>query len=380
MKRAIACLVALGVIGSLGIGLSARAQSPTGDTQLENQDHYWRAEVTEILEEGTRELAEGLVKLPFQRVGLKFLNGEKAGQEIIIEHGDSTELRPEQLVAQGDTVVVLESQALGDTRYFIVDRYRLPPIAIILAVFLALAIFIGRWKGLGSLIGLALSVFVLVKLVMPRIVAGSDPLLVSLLAAFGIALFSIYLAHGVSRRTTVALMATLLTLGLAAGLAALFVELAHLTGLGSDEAFYLQVGALTTLNARGLLLGGIIIGALGVLDDITTAQVATVDELHQANPALSRSELYRRAASVGKEHIAALVNTLALAYVGASFPLLLLFATNVDQPVWFLLNGELVTEEIVRTLVGSTALLCAVPLTTWLAVRFLHKGPRQPSS
>lgn len=220
----------------------------------------------------------------------------------------------------------------------------------------------------------------LARFVVPRILAGEHPLGVTLAGAVMIALTSIYLAHGANRRTTVALAGLLVTLAAAAGLAILFVSLARLSGAGSEEAVLLQVGHLAGVNLRGLLLGGILLGALGVLDDITTAQAAAVEEISRANPSLGPTDLYRRGLSVGREHITALVNTLVLAYAGASLPLFLLFTINPDQPLWVTLNTEFVAEEIVRTLVGSIALVLAVPVTTLLAARFLRgpSGPGQP--
>jgi hypothetical protein len=181
-----------------------------------------------------------------------------------------------------------------------------------------------------------------------------------------------------NHRTSIALASTLLALGFSVGLAAAFVRLASLFGTGSEAAFYLQYGGYQMLNLRGLLLGGIIVGTLGVLDDITTAQVATVEEISIADPRLSFAELYRRGLSVGREHIASLVNTLALAYAGASLPLFLIFSINKVQPIWVILNGEPVAEEFVRTLVGSSGLIIAVPISTWLAAYFFSRRPAGP--
>jgi uncharacterized membrane protein len=156
-------------------------------------------------------------------------------------------------------------------------------------------------------------------------------------------------------------------------MAIIFVAIGKLFGLGSEEAIYLQLVPLEQLNLQGLLLGGIILGALGVLDDITTAQSAAVDELRKANPALGARELYRRGLSVGTEHITSLVNTLFLAYAGASLPLFILFTIYNDMPLWVTLNSEFIAEEIVRTVVGSVALILAVPITTAAAAAIFSR-------
>jgi uncharacterized membrane protein len=142
-----------------------------------------------------------------------------------------------------------------------------------------------------------------------------------------------------------------------------------LNGNGTEDAFFLQANSLK-INLQGVFLSGIIIGVLGVLDDVTTGQSAAVEELHFANPTLGFSELYRRGLSVGREHIASLVNTLVLAYTGVSFPFLLLYGSRQLQPLWVTLNGNFIAEEIVRTLVGSSVLVIAVPLTTLLAAYY----------
>jgi uncharacterized membrane protein len=163
------------------------------------------------------------------------------------------------------------------------------------------------------------------------------------------------------------------TLLIAIGFAQFFVKISKLLGLGSEGAFYLQGNAGVSLNFQGILISSIIIGMLGVLDDVTTAQSATVEELKKAQPNLGRKNLYKHAISVGKEHIASLVNTLALAYVGASLTLFLLLATNEAQPFWVVLNSEFLAEEIVRMLAGSVALILAVPISTLLAVFWFSK-------
>lgn len=376
------------ILGTLGIVLGiiqplpARAQNSNDNVNLEtpeeittiNKDQYFKAIVVSIIEEGTKSLG-GVYNQLFQKVKVELTTGEEKGQTKELTYGENFEIKEYQKLKAGEKVVVLKSQTGEVVEYYLVDKYRLPSAAVILAIFLALAIFLGRLKGLSAIVGLGLSIWLLVGFVMPRIMAGADPLLTSVIGAVVIAIISLYMAHGFSKRTGVALLSTIITLGLATGLATLFVSLAKLTGLGTEEAFYLQAGAINTINVRGLLLGAIIIGTLGILDDITTSQAAAIDELNKANPNLSYSQLYNHGISVGREHIASLVNTLALAYVGASFPLLLLFTTNTDQPLWLLLNSEVVMEEVIRTLVGSTALLLAVPITTFLATRMLR--PRE---
>lgn len=302
-----------------------------------------------------------------QDVRLRITGGDEKGKFINVKHGQFYSITEDQQVTQGETVIISKGTSGDLEQYLIQDHYRTPGVLLILLFFIAAVLIFGRKKGLMSLVGLTLTIVVLIFFIIPAQVAGANPFLVSIVGAFFIALLSLYLSHGFQRRTTIALIATLITLIISAILAIIFVELTKLTGGGNEDTFFLQFGELGNINIKGLLLGGIIIGALGVLDDITTAQSAAVEEIHKANKKLSQKDLFKRGISVGNEHIASLVNTLVLAYAGASFPLLLFFSVEGIVPLWVTLNKEYMVEEIVRTLVGSTALIFAVPITTWLA-------------
>lgn len=334
---------------------------------------YDKGTVLRIVEEGEEELAEGFVQ-PFRTVEIRLDSGDRKGETVMVtQYGEGFEERGREFVP-GDRVIVSMGEYGGELSYFIHDHYRLPTMGWFFALFLALAAAFAGIRGLTSVIGLAFSVGVLGLYVVPSIINGGDPLMVTIVAALLIAIFSVYFSHGVNIRTTIAIAAILLTMIAAALVASLLVSAAQLSGLGTEEAFYLQIG-MQSVNLKGLLLGGILLGALGVLDDVVTAQVAAVDEIRKADPSLGFKELYRRGKSVGSEHIASLVNTLALAYVGSSLPLFLLFKMNATLPAWVIANGEIVTEEVVRTLAGSIALVLAVPVSTVLAAYVLSKLP-----
>lgn len=309
-----------------------------------------------------------------QALQVRFLDGNQAKQEVGIDYQTTS---AGQKLKVGDTVVVGQ---LFDVRnnngnpYVVVDIYRLPYLGILVFVFLLCAVYFARWRGVTSVVGLAFSVFVLIYFIAPSILAGQNPVVISLVGAFIIAVVSLFLAHGFNERTSLAVMSTLLTLGLAQGLAYLAVHGIRLFGNGSEEAYLLQAGSLGAFNLQGLLFGGIIIGCLGVLDDVTTSQTAAVDELHHTDSTLTLAQLYRKGMSIGREHIAALINTLVLAYAGAFFPLFLLIVLTSHQPLWVTLNSEFIAEEIVRTLVGSIALIVAVPLSTILAAWYFKRN------
>lgn len=340
---------------------------------------YYKARITDLLsDKNNSDPNDPVYSKTIQEVRLVFTEGPEKGQgRDVVYYPKSTD--EAQKLKVGEIVYVTRASD-GDTVYYAVsERYRLPGLWWLAILFVVLAIVVGRLKGLRALLGLAFSFLVIAKFIVPQILAGREPLLICLVGSVVIALVSIYIAHGFRLRTSLAVVSTILTIALTLGLDFIIIHWLQLFGAGTEEAIYAQYAQSGTINLRGLLLGGIIIGVLGVLDDITTAQAAVVEELRRANPSLTIKELYKRAMSVGKEHIASLINTLVLAYVGASFPLVLLFQ-QFEQPISFIINSELVAEEIARTLIGSSALIIAVPLTTALSVYVLIKRKVSGSS
>lgn len=342
---------------------------PAEPSMTITSDDYGTAIVEEVIREEPSEIG-GFPTLQ-QIVRMRLLDGSYRGEQFDLKNGILREQEREKLLP-GQRVVI-ERMVRSDGTVLHLNRgpYRLPSMGWIAVLFLTLSVVFGGLYGLTSVFGLVVSVSILFLFVIPRITDGSNPLLVSIIGSYFIACTSLYLAHGFNRRTSVALLSTAITLGLSAITAVMAVRFTHLFGMGSEESMYLATGQFSGIDLRGLLIGGFIIGALGVLDDVTTAQCAAVEEISKANPSLSEGDLWRAGMSVGREHIASLINTLALAYVGASLPLFLLFRSNDHLPTWLVLNGEFIAEEVVRTLVGSTALLLAVPISTWCAAKLL---------
>jgi len=267
------------------------------------------------------------------------------------------------LLEAGDEVVLQYAPTTNSYAY--ADRERGATLIWLLIAFVVVVIALGRSRGVLALLSMASTVAVLVGFIAPSVLDGNDPVLVAVVAASAIAFFSLYLTHGFSPTTTVALAGTLGALLLTLALAALFFQLSRFTGLASTDSLILPFLA-TDLDMTGLLLGGAVIGSLGALDDVTVTQVATVAELQHRSPNLRRSELITSGIRVGREHIASTVNTLLLAYAGASMPILLGFAIS-NQSLAKVANSEAVAVEIVRTLCGSIGLVAAVPITTTLA-------------
>jgi uncharacterized membrane protein len=261
-----------------------------------------------------------------------------------------------------------EGAVLGDVRvdpYAFSDFERRRPLLWLALLFAGLVVVTARWKGLRALAGLVASLAIVIFFVVPAILAGQSPSGVALVGALAVMFATIPLAHGLGTKTVAACLGTSGALLLTLGLAAAFTELAHLSGLSSDEAVFIQAN-VGNVSIQGLLLAGMVIAALGVLDDLTVTQASTVLALRRANPRLEFGPLFRGAIGVGQDHIAATVNTLVLAYAGASLPVLLVF-NLADTPLGEALNFEVVASEIVATLVGSIGLIAAAPITTALA-------------
>lgn len=357
------CVIAL-FLQILMIPSLAYAQSPAPEDKP--KEEVSKAKVLDIKDEGVRDI-EGR-KQPYQVVEVQMLEGPEKDKRFTINHGETTTLREEQKVKDDQTVVVLKTTTSQNTLYQIVDVYRLDKLVPIVIFFVVIVLLISRLKGLGSLVGLGISLFVITSFIVPSILAGEDPLLTSVLGSFFIMLVTMYISHGFTQKTHIALLATCIALVLTGILAYSFVNITSLTGFGSDDATSLQFGPTGSINFQGLLLGGIIIGSLGVLDDITTSLSAAIREIARTNPKLKFRELFSSGLRIGSDHIASLVNTLALAYAGAGLPLFLFLVLNPsNQPLWFILNSELLVEEIIRTLAGSIGLILAVPLTAVLA-------------
>ncbi|MEU2611852.1 YibE/F family protein [Micromonospora sp. NPDC007271] len=271
-------------------------------------------------------------------------------------------------VEVGDEIVLVELTDPADPAaksYQIAEHQRGKPLIWLAVLFSVVIVAFGRWRGLAALGGLIASFTILLGFVLPGIAAGQSPLLVAIVGAALIMFVVLYLTHGITAQTSVAVLGTLGSLVLTGVLGALTIAATHLTGFGDEDATTLSMFQ-QDVDLHGLLLAGIIIGSLGVLDDVTVTQAATVTELAYANPGLSRLQLYRAATRVGRAHIASTVNTIVLAYAGASLPLLLLLVAD-SRPLTQILTSEFMATEIVRSTVATLGLIAAVPLTTGLA-------------
>nr|WP_308346120.1 YibE/F family protein [Streptomyces sp. ISL-66] len=272
---------------------------------------------------------------------------------------------PRQLADGQEVVVAYAPDAPRDLQYSVIDVNRKFPMAVLAGIFALAVVLVGRMRGVFALVALAVSFAVLTLFILPAILQGSNPLVVAVVGASAIMLIALYMCHGLTARTSVAVLGTIVSLVLIGVLGSVFIDWAFLSG-NTDDNTGLIHGLYPNIDMSGLLLAGVIIGSLGVLDDVTVTQTSAVWELRQADPSMGPRELYRAGIRIGRDHIASVVNTLVLAYAGAALPLLLLFSI-ANSSMGSVANSELVAEEIVRTLVGSIGLVASVPVTTALA-------------
>lgn len=337
-------------------------------------ESYLRSEVVEIVAEAKKAREDGSEYIQ-QHLRLEIVKGERQGEIFEINNINDLDIVSANYYQIGDDVLVLYENFSGEDYYQIVDYVRSGALWWLAVLFALVMVLVGRFKGLKSIVGLLLSFAVIMKFIVPQILAGSNPLLVGIAGSFLILLFLIYITEGWTKVSHISILAIFLSLIATGVLSVIFTNSAKLTGLGTDEVMYLIGVSGQAINFQGLLLTGIIIGTLGVLDDLVISQVSLVQEIIEANPSLEQKLVYKKSMKVGITHIGAMTNTLFLAYAGAALPLLLLFSIN-NPPfltAFDAVNNELIATEIVRTLIGSVGLILAAPLATILAVKFLVK-------
>jgi uncharacterized membrane protein len=331
-----------------------------------------RAQVTQIIEEGQIDMGGHTQTYQIARVNI--LEGEYAGIIMEIDYGKRQVRSDDYMLAVGDKVVVSISKTPENViNAYFVDFVRTTPILWLTGIFAAAIILISRWKGVRALLSTVFSLYIIIGYIIPHILVGEDPLLVSIIGSIILLGVTLYLTYGWTLKTHAAVISMVIVLLLTGALSALFVVFTKLNGTGDENVMFLMQLMETPINLRGLLLGGMIIGALGVLDDLVTTQAAAVFELHHANPNFRFRDLYNSAMRIGQDHVAATVNTLVLAYAGASLPMLLMFSLAKGDYA-YLVNFSFIAEEIVRTLVGSLGLIAAVPLTTAIAIFFATRA------
>jgi uncharacterized membrane protein len=359
MKKLILCIVIVLSVGCLFFPQKALAQS--------SDSGYNSATVEQVRSQYTNN------DYLTSNITLKVTSGALQGKTIHAIDTEST-TSTQYYYKPGDNVLFTYStNSSGKVTAYIVDFDRRGQLLLLMVLFFALLAFVCRKQGIFSILGMLVSIAVIMWFLIPQIDAGKDPFILSLIAAFFIIPITYSLAHGIHRKTLVAIISSYITLAITTILAYAFLIFANLsTIIPNDELNYIQQ-TQGALDLRNLFLAGFVIGAVAVLNDITISQASIVRSLYYANKKISINELFSHAMSVGRDHIASLVNTLILVYIGVSLPLVI---TTFDpsQPVLFDINSQTIALEIVRTFTASIGIVLAVPITTYVTALVYKKG------
>lgn len=336
---------------------------------VQDKVDFVKAKVVEILSQERKNISGTGIQGDYQNIKVEIIEGDEKGKVIVIEN--------DYLTLKVGEIFYLRHQYAGTdgTNYYSVSEpYRLPQLLIIVVLFIASIIFFGGIQGLRGLVSLIGSFILIMYVLLPGILQGNSILLVIIGVSSLIVIVGSYITHGFNRTTSSAVLGMIITVVITGVFAFWSVYFTRLSGFGSEEVVYLNLNTQGSIDVLGLLLGGIIIGLLGVLYDVAIGQAISVEELIRIAPHVPRKKIYQRAVRIGREHIGALVNTLAIAYVGASLPLLLLFTQVSSLNISNIINMEIFATEIVRTMVGSIGLILAVPITTFVSVWLLTKN------
>lgn len=354
---------------------TARAQAPGQSATTNNVSIVEKARVLAVKSSEIKNIPGTDTSATYQTLSALILSGVDKGKVVDVEN-DYLVMKP------GDVFFLTHTTNLqgGLDVYTVLEPDRLPALGDLFGIFVLSVVLIGGWTGLRGLLALGVSILLVFYALLPGITAGYDPVLVSFGVAALIVVFGSYLTHGLTRTTSAAVLGLVATVGITALIAHFAISATQLSGAADENTVDLSFATHGHLDLLGLLLGAMLIGALGILYDAAISQAVAVDELLRAAPHMGTRQLFARAMRIGREHIGALVNTLAIAYVGVALPLLLLFQSYGGESFLQTINHELFATEIVRAIVGSLGILFAVPISTIAAIILLTHVPRRNES
>ncbi len=361
------------IILSLLVFLPAIGLAQTDINTDQRSDRIFEARVVKILEEKIINRDDGSSAIQ-QNLLLRGLEKEWKNKEIEYRGISNLDIVSANIFKIGDKILVGEIKNIdGATDYYVLDFVRSDYLFWLAIIFAIVILVIGKMKGLKSLVSLVISFFIIIKFIIPQIILGANPLIVGVLGSLIILAIIIYLTEGWKAKSHIALASVFFSLIITFILSWIFTGLTRLTGLAQEDAVFLLGASNALIDFRGLLLSGILIGMVGVLDDVVVGQIESVRQIKNANPNLTNKEVYKSAYEVGNTHLGAIINTLFLTYAGASLPLLLLFYINPVGSITFTqaINNELIATEIVRTIVGSIGIALSIPISTYLATLWL---------
>jgi uncharacterized membrane protein len=370
------------IIGFFNQGSLEKIRQDSPYAKSNEKVKYDIGKVVSINEEKMTTDEYGGSKVLSQNVQVSIYNGP--GDRKIIKQLYQTDASdPKQKLNIDDELVIRREPKIydynkdGESEFFIIiDKYRFNNLLWVALIFIILIFAMTGIRGLSSLVGMLFSFVVLTQVLLPGIITGTN--IVGLTFVVGLLILSVtmFIGHGFTKKTAVALGAGMFAITMASVISGLVVDYTFLSGFGTDDAFHLKGSGVTNnINLRGLLISGIIIGVIGIMDDVTIAQAVAIEEISKANPNLNKWQLFWRGMTIGQDHIISLINTLVLAYVGTALPIVLSFTVYNYSPFWVILNEQMVAEEVVRSLVGSMCILMAIPITNGLAAYFLKREP-----
>ena len=363
-------LLAIGLILSCAIVPVAHAQQ---DAEA-GQSYVELAKVTQVLSTTQKEIPGTTTLHSYQTLTATVESGPDKGKSVMVNN-DYLNLKT------GNEFYLTHETDPDDgiDTYYVSEVYRLPSLLFWVGLFLVVALFFGGKQGIRGIVSLVVSIAAIFYLLLPGILHGYSPILLSMGICSLIVLVGSYVTHGFNRTTTAAVLGMIVTIIITGLLAFAAVHMTQLSGYSNEEAAELNIQTSGTIDFVGLLLGGIMIGLLGILYDAAIGQAVAIEELSTAAEHYSRPKIFRRAMRIGREHIGALINTLAIAYVGASLPLLLLLHFS-NLGIGAALNQEIFATEIIRTVIGSIGLILAVPITTLISTFMLVKAKKPTST
>ncbi len=337
------------------------------------------AHVVGVVEVGDRGPIGSAGPTPFQRLRVELDESLYRGEVVELEWGGRRALSPNGFLRPGDRVL-LQLTRDGNTRtYTIIEVVRLPALAPVGILLVAALLVVARWKGLAALAGLAASIAVFLFAIVPALRRGDDPLVATLVGSLGVILVSVFVVHGLNRKSLAAVCGTMAGLGIVTGVGALALATARMTGLGSEDQIFLSVGTDGRIDMARLALAAVMVGSLGAIVDMSVGQASAAMELASVDERMRGRRLYDSALNVGRDHVGSLVNTLALAYFGGALPLVLLLSLGY-QPLAISLNSEEIVESLITVMSASIGLVLCVPITTGIAVMFVGRPEAEPET
>jgi len=346
-------------------------------SNAQTSDNILEAKVLKIIQE--REyISEDGSKIIQQDIQMEGLDGVWKDKKIIFYGISDLEVVNTNIYKKGDNVLVSYVQdGEGNDVFYILDYIRRSNLYLLAFIFALIIVFIGKWKGLKSLLSLCISFLIIIKFIVPQILAGHNPLLIAIIGSFLILLIIIYLTEGWNAKSHLSVLSILISLVITGELATLFTFMARLTGTAGEDIMYLIGIGKNAIDFKGLLLAGILIGTLGVLDDMVLSQIEAVRQIKDANPLLDKKEIIKKAYGIGRSHLGAIINTLFLAYAAVSLPFLILFSAKSTMTAMQVINNEMIATEIIRTLVGSIGIALALPISTIIATYYYAKTKKK---